>query len=394
MHMNTDTAKGEPAWQNAARLENIRHELDAIDKSILDLLNRRAACSLEAGDIKKSEGSPVYRPEREEILMEGLMERNAGPLPDTHLRSIYREILSSSRAMQMPLKVAFLGPEGTFSHMAAQEFFGQSMDFRGMPRFDDIFEAVENRDSEIGVIPLENSLHGTIVQSIDLFAAHTVHIRSEWFSRISHSLMTRERALSDITVVYSHSQPLGQCAEWLRNNLPQAKLISVESTAAAAHKVLADPGSAAIGHGSLAPRLGLAVLARGIEDISDNWTRFVAIGAVPPEKSGPERSGPEKIEMASGEADKTSVLFTLADKPGALASVLQCFADAGVNMNKLESRPMRMERWKYIFFCDVSCDLTAEIHAPLLEKLREHCQGFRILGAYPAGRYMQKDVSV
>lgn len=376
MQANTHPPEAEPDWREATRLEGIRHELDAIDKTILELLNKRAAFSIETGEIKKREGSPVFRPEREELLMESLIERNSGPLPDAHLRSIYREILSSSRALQRPLKVAFLGPEGTFSHMAALEFFGQSMNFWGMARLDDIFEAVENRDSELGVIPLENSLHGTVVQSIDLFAAHEVYIQSEWFSRISHSLMSRERSLADIKVVYSHPQPLGQCADWLRANLPQARLLSVESTAAAAHKVLADPGSAAVGHDNLAPRLGLAILARGIEDAGDNWTRFVAIGATPPD---------------SGQVNKTSVLFTLADKPGALATVLRLLADAGVNMNKLESRPIRMERWKYIFFCDVSCDLTADEHAPLLEQLREHCHAFRILGAYPAGRYMRKD---
>ncbi|MCC8193972.1 MAG: prephenate dehydratase [Deltaproteobacteria bacterium] len=372
-----------PGGREESSLESLRGEIDALDGAILDLLNRRASASLAVGAIKKKRGTPVFRPEREELLMETLLEKNAGPLPNTHLRSIYREILSSSRALQSPLKVAFLGPEGTFSHMAATEFLGNSMDFWAMARFDDIFEAVENNDCELGVIPLENSLHGTIVQSIDLFAAHTVHIRSEWFSRISHSLMSREKTLSDIRTVYSHPQALGQCAEWLRNNLPQAELLSVDSTAAAAHKVLAERNAAAIGHGSLAPRLGLSILARSIEDTSDNWTRFVCIGPDP-------APGPASERAKNGEVLKTSVLFTLADRPGALAAVLQCFADAGVNMNKLESRPMHLERWKYSFFCAVSCDLTGETHAPLLETVREHCHSFRILGSYPTGRYMQK----
>lgn len=369
-----EPAAKEPEWRSADSLGVIRREIDDIDKNILELLNRRAACSLKAGGLKAGTKAPVFRPDREEMLFENLLEHNTGPLPDAHLKSIYREILSSSRALQMPMKVAYLGPEGTFSHMAALEFFGNSMDFRGMPRFDDIFEAVENGDSQIGVIPLENSLHGTIVQSIDLFAAHDVHIQAEWFSRISHSLMSRETGLAAIKTVYSHPQPLGQCAEWLRANLPQAKLVSVESTAVAAHRVLGEESAAAIGHAGLAPRLGLGILARGVEDISDNWTRFVAISATEAEK---------------GAADKTSLLFTLADKPGSLAAMLQCFADDGVNMNKLESRPMRLERWKYIFFCDVACDLTVPEHAPLVETLRGHCHSLRILGAYPNGQYMQ-----
>ena len=363
--------------ERSSRLQNIRKEIDAIDREILDLLNKRASCSLEAGTLKAGEGSPVFRPGREELLMETLLDKNEGPLPGTHLRAIYREILSSSRALQHPVKVAFLGPEGTFSHMAGLEFFGTSMDYWPMPRFDDIFEAVENRDSALGVIPLENSLHGTIVQSIDLFAAHDVYIKAEWFSRISHSLMSREKSLGDIKTVYSHPQPLGQCAEWLRANLPHARLVSVDSTAAAAHTVLGEANAAAIGHGNLAPRLGLSVLARSIEDLSDNWTRFVSISSEPAAHNPQER------------ADKTSILFTVADKPGALSDVLQCFSLAGVNMNKLESRPMRMERWKYIFFCDVSCDLTDSAHAALVNSVRGHCHSFRILGAYPAGRYLQ-----
>ncbi len=383
-HLTTPAEDAGSGWPSgeAPSLEDIRREIDAVDSGILDLLSRRAAISLEVGRYKREHGGPVYRPEREELLLEALMDRNPGPLSNTHLRAIYREILAASRSLQQPLRVAFLGPEGTFSHMAAMEYLGSSMDFRAMPRFDDIFKAVENRDSELGIIPLENSLHGTVVQSIDLFAAHDVHIQSEWFSRISHSLMSRERNLADIDTVYSHPQALGQCASWLRANLPQAALVSVDSTAAAAHKVLAEPRAAAVGHGDLAPRLGLAVLARGIEDASDNWTRFVCIG---PEKSPVPAAGKAGEEMAV----KSSVLFTLADKPGTLAAVLQRFATAGVNMNKLESRPMLRERWKYIFFCDVSCDLTDPAHGSLLDSLREHCHSFRILGTYPVGRYMR-----
>lgn len=381
-HVNArGTAREQLGHGGTSRLEGIRHEIDAVDNALLDLLNRRAALSLEVGGLKRETGSPVFRPEREGLLMELLQDKNDGPLPNGHLRAIYREILSSSRALQHPPKIAFLGPEGTFSHMAATEFLGNSMDFWAMPSFDDIFEAVENRDSELGVIPLENSLHGTVVQSIDLFAAHTVHIQAEWFSRISHSLMSREKHLSDIKTVYSHPQALGQCAAWLRANLPQAELVSVDSTAAAAHKVLAENNAAAIGHGGLAHRLALSVLARSIEDTSNNWTRFVCIGAEP----APSPAKPVK----EGDAVKTSVLFTLADKPGALAAVLQCFARAGINMHKLESRPMHTERWKYIFFCDVSCDLTDPAHTALLDEIREHCHSFRILGAYAAGQYMQ-----
>ena len=371
---------------NAPGLEDLRLQIDSIDTAVLELLNRRATVSVAVGEIKRRQGSPVFRPEREELLIETLLDKNGGPLPNAHLRSVYREILSSSRALQRSHSVAFLGPDGTFSHMAATEFFGNSAEFRPMSRLGDIFEAVSNRSCELGVIPLENSLHGTVVQSIDLFAEHKVHILAEWFSQISHSLLSREKNLSDIKTVYSHPQALGQCADWLRTNLPQAELVSVDSTAAAAHKVFAEPQAAAIGHAGLAPRVKLSVLARNIEDTRDNWTRFVCIGSEP-------LASPVAEETGEAPTVKTSVLFTLADKPGSLAAALQCFAAAGVNMNKLESRPMRLERWKYIFFCDVSCDLIDAKHEPLLEALREICHSIRILGAYPAGRYMQKGIA-
>ncbi len=382
------TCSGQPGDpRDRPCLEDLRQAIDTIDAGILELLGRRAALSLRVGGCKPAAGLPVYRPEREECLMETLLGRNSGPLPDAHLRAIYREILSSSRALQQPMRVAFLGPEGTFSHIAATEFLGNSMDFRAMSRLDDIFKAVENRDSELGIVPLENSLHGTVAQSVDLFAAHNVYIQSEWFSRISHSLLSREKSLSDIKTVYSHPQALGQCGQWLRANLPQAEQVSVDSTAAAVHKVLAEGNAAAVGNGSLAPRLGLALLASNIEDSGDNWTRFVCIG--------PECANlPEKTANGEENAVKTSVLFTLADKSGALAAVLVRFANAGVNLNKLESRPMRPERWKYIFFCDLSCDLRDRVHAELLDSLREHCHSFRILGAYGVGRYFNSGLNM
>jgi chorismate mutase/prephenate dehydratase len=378
MHTNTtDNGVAAPA-RSARRLLRIRGEIDAIDENLLDLLNKRAQCSLEIGAIKSVQGDPVYRPGREQLLLENLLERNGGPLPDTHLRHIYREILSSSRLLQQPLRVAFLGPEGTFSHMAGLEFFGKSLDYHPMQHIEHIFEAVENRDCELGIVPLENSLHGTVARSVDLFAEHEVYIQAEWFSRISHSLLSREENMAAVATVYSHPQPLGQCAIWLREHLPRARQVSLESTAAAAHRVLSEPGAAAVAHGGLASRLGLGVLARRIEDASDNWTRFAAIAPTPSEHDG---------------ADKTSVLFTLADKPGSLSAVLDVFAGAGINMNKLESRPAKRERWKYVFFCDLAVDLTAPEHEALLENVRGHCHSFRILGAYPSGNDLQPEGS-
>ena len=373
--MHSHTPGTDECVPDASRLDRIRIEIDEIDRALLGLLNKRAACSLEVRRIKAVHGGPVFRPGREQLLVENLLEANgSGLLPNEHLRHIYREILSSSRAMQEPLRVATLGPEGTFSHMAGLDFFGHSLEYQLVQRLEDIFEAVENRDCELGVVPLENSLHGTVVRSVDLFALHNVYIQAEWFCRISHCLLSRESDMAAVNTVYSHPQALGQCATWLREHLPRARQISLESTAAAAHRVLSEPGTAAVGHGGLASRLGLGVLARGIEDASDNWTRFAAIAPAAPDSAG---------------ANKTSVLFTLADEPGALFAVLRIFAEANININKLESRPVRNERWKYVFFCDLAADLSVSEHEALLDAVRQYCHSFRILGAYSSGNYIQ-----
>ncbi|MDR2161788.1 MAG: prephenate dehydratase [Desulfovibrio sp.] len=354
-----------------SRLDGLRDTIDAVDAELLALLNRRAAASLEVGRLKAETGAPVFRPGREAALLDRLIAANAGPLRGEHIRGIYREILAASRSLQRPLRIAFLGPEGTFSHMACLEHFSSGVLCLPMNHMADIFEAVENRDCELGVVPLENAVHGTVAQSLDLFARHEVFVQAEWISRIRLSLMSRSSSLAGIRVVYSHAQPLGQCAAWLRLNLPQAGQIPLESTAAAAHLAAREEYSAAVGHPGLAENLGLTVLASGIDDIPDNSTRFFVIGASP---------------LTEQEADKSSLLFVVADKPGSLAEVLNILARAGINLSKLESRPLRGERWKYIFFADLACDITAAANAPTLEAMREYCLRVRVLGAYPAAR--------
>ncbi len=367
----TDHSSSAPETPGETRLAAIRGEIDAIDRELLSLLNQRAERSLEVGAIKAPDQAPVFRPVREKALMEKLLAANPGPLPQEHLRAVYREILASSRALQRPQRVAYLGPEGTFSHMAGMEFFGSSLDYAPMAQLPAIFEAVAHRSCQLGIVPLENSLHGTVGQSMDLFSRHEVFIQAEWYSRIRHSLLSKEQSLAAVKVVYSHPQALGQCAAWLLRHLPQARQVSLESTAAAAHKAAEEAGAAAVAHEALAPRLSLAVLMRGIEDSPDNWTRFCAIGPTPAETAG---------------ADKTSVLFSVTDRPGSLAAVLRCFAERGINLLKLESRPMPAERWKYIFFADLACDPAQPGAAQALEAARAHCHSLRILGAYPAGQ--------
>jgi chorismate mutase/prephenate dehydratase len=233
-----------------------------------------------------------------------------------------------------------------------------------------VFQAVERGDCDIGVAPLENSLQGSVGQSFDLFMKHPLHIRTETYIRVHHSLLSRERDLASVRVVYSHPQPLSQCANWLIHNLPRARLASLESTAAAARHAAGEEGAAAIAHADLAADLDVHLLAQGIEDQPGNWTRFAIVGRSPADRPG---------------ADKTSLLFSVRDQPGSLFRVLQCFADKNINLRKLESRPMG-ENWKYIFFADLECDIFADDYAGVLDTLEERCLSLRILGSYPSGR--------
>jgi len=363
----------ENSVDNLPRLREVREEIDSTDIEILNLLNRRASLSLEVGKLKRGKQDVIFKPFREKQVLDNLRENNNGPIPIDHLRFIYREIFSSSRALQRPQRAAYLGPEGTFSYFAGVEFLGRSVDFTPQKDLTEVFRAVANKECELGVIPLENTLHGSVGQSLDLFMEHDLHIQAEVFCRISHSLLTREKLLADIHTVYSHPQPLGQCSNWLRATLPNARIIPTESTAAAARRVQDEEGTAAIGHGSLADLLKLNILADNIEDMPDNWTRFVIISSKPGDAEG---------------QDKTSLLFTVPDKPGALAKVLDIMAREGLNMKKLESRPMRGEKWRYVFFVDIESDLSREEYEQLINELHAECQSLRILGSYPTGQYM------
>jgi len=367
--MQDDPARDEP-------LIAVRDAIDQVDRELLALLNRRAALSIEVGRLKAGSDEPVFKPFREKEVLEKLTRENPGPMPDEHLRAVYREIMSSSRRLQRTQKVAYLGPEGTFSYFAAASYLGRSAEFVPQAGIPDVFEAVHLRDAELGVIPLENSLQGTVGQSLDQFLRHEVFIQAELYCKISHALLSKGTDLSRIEEIYSHPQPLAQCGGWLKAHLPMARIIPAESTAAAARRVLYNPKAAAIGHVKLSEMLGLGVLASRIEDLPDNWTRFLVIGPT---------------ETKTGNRDKTSILFTLPDKAGSLSAVLNRLAVEGINLTKLESRPLRGEKWKYVFFADLQCDLGRDEFKTMLDQLRGELHSLRILGSYPAGPHL--DVS-
>ncbi len=351
-------------------LERIREQISSIDEGVLELLNRRASLSLQVGRIKSRFQDSVFKPFREKEVLNGLAGKNRGPLPEEHLRAVYREILSSSRSLQQKQRVVYLGPEGTFSYFAGVEYLGHSADFFSRNSLEDVFRAVDSREAELGIIPLENSLQGSVGQSLDLFLKFEVFIHAEVFCRISHALLSNEKTLAEIKKVYSHPQALQQCSVWLRTNLPGVPIIPDESTASAARRAAGETGAAALGHRKLAGIFHLDILEQGLEDVPDNWTRFLVISASPPE---------------TGSREKTSLLFTVMDKPGSLVKALNVLSRKGINMKKLESRPMRVEKWRYVFFTDVECDLTSEEYADVLRELEENCHFLRILGSYPHG---------
>lgn len=372
---------------SSERLLEIRQEIDSLDRKLLDLLNKRAEKSLEVGKIKAEGQDKVFKPIREKDLMDKLIRLNTGPLPENHLLAIWREIISSSRSLQRPQNVAYLGPEGTFSYFAGLEYLGHAGSFHPCQDIAQIFEEVSNGHCDLGVVPLENSLQGTVGVSFDLFLKHDVKIEAELYSRISHCLLSNAPSLANIDRIYSHPQPLAQCQSWLRAHMPNAVLIPVESTAAAAVRAAQEPEAAAIGNGKLANMHNLNVLARHIEDEIGNWTRFVIIS--PSQANYPGISPGPKPGQQSG-ADKTSLLFTLPDKPGSLAAVLDMMAKNGVNMRKLESRPLRGQPWRYVFFADVESDLQSAEYENLPEKLAQCCTSFRILGSYPTGPQLDR----
>ncbi len=360
-------------FSHLEELEKLRQHINKIDQQILILLNKRAELSLKVGKVKTSNQENIFKPFREKHILHSLLQDNSGPLPQDHLQAIYREILSSSRTLQQPQKVVYLGPEGTFSYFAGLHYLGHTMDFHPCSELKDIFRSVRNKEANLGIIPLENSLHGTVGQSLDLFLNYDVYIQAEIFCKISHSLLATAPSLEKVNKVYSHPQALQQCSHWLKAHLPTAAVIPVESTAAAAKRIQGRQNEAAIAHPGLAKTYSLKVLENEIEDLPENWTRFLIIGVEPP---------------PPGNRDKTSLLFTLVDKPGSLAKVLNLLAREDVNIKKLESRPKQDEKWQYAFFADVECDLSKQEYSKMIEGMKNNCHSMRILGSYPNGPHL------
>lgn len=353
----------------APDLETLRQRIDALDRQILDLLNQRAQAAVQIGEIKHSTNAAFYVPEREKAVFEKLQKLNAGPLPDQAIKSIYREIISSIRSLEKPTMVAFLGPLHTFSQLAAQRIFGVNAELHPMSTLGDIFTEVERGHVDYGVVPVESSMGGGVSDTLDRFINSEVRIVNELLLHVTQNLMSKSK-LEDIEKVYSKDQSFWQCRNWLQANLPRAELVNVSSTAEAARIAAGEEHAAAIGSILAAEAYGLNVIATRIEDAPHNYTRFFAIGMQDTEPTG---------------KDKTSLMISIKNKPGALHDLLMPFAEFGIDLTKIESRPSRKKAWDYWFFLDMTGHVKDPNVQKVLEAISQHTVELKVLGSYPQG---------
>ncbi len=368
--------KQEPDWRrNTDSLSGLRKEIDRIDQEILSRLIRRQAVASAIGRLKAESGIDIFDPVRERDVLQKLVSLSNGNLSGEHTENIFREIFSASRSVQQPLSVAFLGPEGTFTHEAALSLFGRSAAFAPAESIEGVFSLVEKDLCRKGLVPMENSWEGSVHATMDLFCRYDLKVCGEVYLRIRHHLLSLEQDLAEVTTLYSHPMAMAQCRSWIRANLPHVSLKEVESTSAAAEKAGCEKGAAAIGSRLSAQGRRLNVVAENIEDHPDNVTRFLCIGKTESEPTG---------------KDKTSMLFFLGHKPGALHRALGALAEKGINVNRIESRPSKMKKWEYLFFIDLEGHHSDEPLVKAIPEFEEQCVFVKNLGSYPAGEALWK----
>ena len=352
------------------KLEKIRNDIDSLDKQLLDLISSRARLAQEIAKIKmtSSETFEFYRPEREAQILRKIIEHNSGPLSEEEMARLFREIMSACLALEQVLDIAYLGPEGTFTQSAALKHFGQSVNTTAFGTIDQVFREVESNASHYGVVPIENSIEGVVNHTLDMLNHSSLMVCGEVELRIHHHLLSKAEKLDELTQVFSHQQSLAQCREWLDTYLVKAERISVTSNGEAAHIASKNNQSAAIASDAASELYGLNKLATNIEDEPDNTTRFLVIGRTTCPKSG---------------NDKTSLIFSAANKPGSLHKMLGCFANNSVSMTRIESRPSRREMWDYVFFVDIEGHAEDDSVKKALIELEEHAAMIRLLGSYP-----------
>jgi chorismate mutase/prephenate dehydratase len=351
-------------------LSEVRSRIDGIDRSIQNLIAERAQWAQQVGKAKGPLKAAIdyYRPEREAQVLRMVVDRNDGPLSDEVLVRLFREIMSACLAQQEPLKVGYLGPEGTFSQQAVHKHFGHSAHGMPLSSIEEVFEEVEAGNADFGVVPVENSTQGTIQSTLDMFLTSHLKICGEVELRVHQHLLSRSGRIEDIERIYSHPQSFAQTKAWLRQNLPLVEKIPVSSNAEAARRARNADDAAAIGGASAGNVYGLKVIAGTIEDRPDNTTRFLVLG--------------RELFPTSGH-DRTSLLIFIRDEPGALYNVLSPFARHGLSMNRIESRPSHNRIWEYAFFVDVGGHVHDEAMKAAIDELRGYAQDVKVLGSYP-----------
>lgn len=356
----------------APLLESIRAEIDTLDRQLQELISRRALLAQQVGISKHADGHTVdfYRPEREAQVLRAALERNHGPLRDDEIVRLFREIMSACLAQQEPLKVAFLGPEGTYTQAAVFKHFGHSVRALALATTDEVFHEVEAGNADFGVVAVENSTEGTVTHTLDRFITSPLHICGEVELRIHHCLMGRMESLDRIVRVCAHAQALAQCRDWLDDHLPGIERVPVSSNAEGARRARDEEGTAGIAGDTAAEVYGLRLLVSEIEDRADNTTRFLVVG--------------RKLLEPSG-ADKTTLLVSTSSTaaPGALHRLLEPLAKNRISMTRIESRPSRRGKWDYVFFIDIEGHASEPAVARALKSLQAHTSLFRVIGSYP-----------
>ena len=350
------------------QLQNLRNKINELDEEILRLISQRAELVKEIGTIKQKNEIEPYAANREKIIYQRLERLNKGPLKNEDIKTIFREIISACLSLEKPLRIAYLGPEATFTHQAALNQFGHAPQFVQTLTIDGIFREVEKKRCDYGVVPIENSTEGSVYRTLDMFIETPLQICAEISLEVSLYLLSSTDKIENIKKIYSHPQALAQCSRWLTNNLPEIPVHSVSSTALAAKKAAEEPNTGAIASKISAPIYNLKILKEKIEDYSNNYTRFWVIGHKSPEKSG---------------NDKTSIMFSIKDEVGALYKVIYPFSKYGINMTKIESRPSKERPWEYFFFVDVEGHISDHNLKKSLEEIKMFVSFLKILGSYP-----------
>ena len=349
------------------KLQPLRSKIDELDAKLVQLLNERTKLVLQIGKIKEASGEEVYAPEREEAVLRRVAEKNQGPLTEDSLRAIYREVMSSALALEKPLVIAYLGPQATYSHMAAVKKFGASLRYEPLPNITDVFTEIAKGRADYGVVPIENSTEGAVTHTYDMFVDSELKVCAQIVLPIRHNLMAA-CPRDQIKKIYSVAQVLAQCRQWLQLNMAHAELIEVSSSTRAAEIAKTEPNAGALASSLAAELYGLTIHDANIQDSSENVTRFLVIGRKYPPRTG---------------NDKTSIMYAVQDRVGALHDTIASFKKFKINMTKIESRPSKKKAWEYYFFVDFNghCD-DARVKKALAE-LAKHTMFVKILGSYP-----------